>query len=99
MAVVSSRHSDIARLNPRLVDAVNEERSWIAHELHDDIQQQIAALSMELDRAIRSVPASNHRQRELLRRARARTTALVSSVAELSRKLSRSRLSSDKRRR
>jgi PAS domain S-box-containing protein len=88
----------IARLNQQLVDAVDEERAWVARELHDDIAQQIAALSIKLDRAIQHVPAAKKDQRELLGEVRDRATELVGSVASLSKKLASAGFSLDKSR-
>ena len=81
----------IARLNQQLVNVVGEERAWVARELHDDIAQQIAVLSMTLDRAIHSVPPSHNRQHALLERARDCATGLVGSVSALSKRLSGAR--------
>jgi PAS domain S-box-containing protein len=39
----------LATINQRLIDAQEEERSRIARELHDDIGQRLAVLSIELD--------------------------------------------------
>jgi PAS domain S-box-containing protein len=49
----------------RLIEAQEEERTWIARELHDDINQRIALLSVELEQwaqhpAGSEVEVSNH---------------------------------------
>jgi len=49
----------------RLIEAHEEERTWIARELHDDINQRIALLSVQLEQwaqhpASSEVEVSNH---------------------------------------
>ena len=41
---------EVARLNARMLDAQEKERSRIARELHDDICQRLAMLCIQLDR-------------------------------------------------
>ncbi len=55
----------LASVGRRLIEAQEEERTWIARELHDDINQRIALLSMDLeqwaqDPASSEVEVSNH---------------------------------------
>src|SRR6478736_6408032 len=40
----------LASVGRRLIEAQEEERKWIARELHDDIGQRIALVAVELDR-------------------------------------------------
>ncbi|HEY1272578.1 MAG TPA: PAS domain S-box protein [Terriglobales bacterium] len=40
----------LASVRRRLMEAHEEERTWIARELHDDINQQIALVAIELER-------------------------------------------------
>jgi len=40
----------LAGMGRRLIEAHEEERTWIARELHDDINQRLALLSIELER-------------------------------------------------
>ena len=40
----------LASVGRRLIEAQEQERAWIARELHDDIAQRIALLSVELER-------------------------------------------------
>jgi PAS domain S-box-containing protein len=47
--------SDMSR---KLIEAQEEERTWIARELHDDITQQVALLSVNLERLKRDFPTS-----------------------------------------
>jgi signal transduction histidine kinase len=47
--------SDMSR---RLIEAHEEERTWIARELHDDINQRLALLAVNLQLLKRTLPAS-----------------------------------------
>ena len=47
--------SDMSR---KLIEAQEEERTWIARELHDDITQQVALLTVNLERLKRDSPTS-----------------------------------------
>jgi signal transduction histidine kinase len=47
--------SDMSR---KLIEAQEEERTWIARELHDDITQQVALLTVNLERLKRDFPTS-----------------------------------------
>ena len=40
----------LSTIGRRLIEAHEEERTWIGRELHDDINQQLALLAVELDR-------------------------------------------------
>jgi PAS domain S-box-containing protein len=40
----------LSRMSRRLLEAHEEERTWIARELHDDINQKIALIAVNLDR-------------------------------------------------
>jgi signal transduction histidine kinase len=46
------------RFSQRLIEAQDQERARIARELHDDIDQRLALLAVNLDRAKPNVPAS-----------------------------------------
>jgi len=55
----------LASVGRRLIEAHEEERTWIARELHDDINQRIALLSVQLEQwaqhpAGSEVEVSNH---------------------------------------
>jgi len=39
-----------ANLGRRLIEAQEQERTWLARELHDDINQQIAVIAIKVDR-------------------------------------------------
>jgi len=40
----------LSKMSQRLIEAHEEERKWIARELHDDINQRVALLAVELER-------------------------------------------------
>lgn len=48
----------LSRANRRLIEAHEEERARIARELHDDINQRVALLAMQLDRMKQDLPNS-----------------------------------------
>ncbi len=47
---------EVARLNARIIEAQEKERSRIARELHDDICQRLAMLCIQLDRIAKTLP-------------------------------------------
>ena len=76
----------------QLLDAEEEERFRIARELHDNIGQRMAALTMELDAVARGGPADDdrlaHRDPALADRAR----ELAKDIQSISRNLHSSKL-------
>jgi PAS domain S-box-containing protein len=48
----------LANIGRKLIEAHEEERTWIARELHDDINQRMALLAIELDRWNQHLPDS-----------------------------------------
>jgi signal transduction histidine kinase len=84
-ADVTQRHlaQEAAReLAGRLITALEDERTRIARELHDDVGQRAALLAIELEQLEQKPPRSPARLREQLARAR-------QTVHELSRDLHR----------
>jgi signal transduction histidine kinase len=60
MAEERERHQRaLSNVNRRLIEAHEEERSWIARELHDDFIQRVAMASMELEGLERSLSGSD----------------------------------------
>ena len=47
----------MSMIGRRLIEAQEEERAWIGRELHDDINQRLALLAVELDRWSQSNPS------------------------------------------
>jgi signal transduction histidine kinase len=48
----------LAHMGRKLIEAHEEERTWIARELHDDINQRIALLAIDLDKCAQQLPKS-----------------------------------------
>jgi PAS domain S-box-containing protein len=46
----------LSEMSRKLIDAHEQERTWIARELHDDINQQVALLAVELERLKQDLP-------------------------------------------
>jgi signal transduction histidine kinase len=53
----------LSNVSRRLIEAHEEERSWIARELHDDFNQRVAMLSMDLEGLERSLSDSDDHAR------------------------------------
>lgn len=76
-------------VNCRLIEAQEKERTRIARELHDDICQRLALLSMEIERSSRT---QNGSSRQLLERVRAHCTEIANDVQSISHELHSSKL-------
>jgi len=82
----------LSGVSRRLIEAHEEERAWLARELHDDINQRIALLAASMARLnhflpVSAVEARNHIE-ELLNQA----TSLGTDVQTLSHRLHSSKL-------
>lgn len=80
----------LATIGRRLIEAHEAERTWIGRELHDDINQRLALLAIELDGW--SENGSTHGVTELVRRAQAHITEISRDVQGLSHRLHSSKL-------
>jgi PAS domain S-box-containing protein len=49
----------LSQMGRRLIEAHEEERTWIARELHDDINQRIALLALQLEQGYPGPPSSD----------------------------------------
>jgi PAS domain S-box-containing protein len=81
----------LATIGRRLIEAHEEERTWIGRELHDDINQRLALLAVELDRwnqQIRSTPELSDK----IRHAQERISQIAKDVQGLSHRLHSSKL-------
>jgi two-component system sensor histidine kinase UhpB len=64
MAEERERHQKaLSNVSSRLIEAHEEERLWIARELHDDFNQRVAMVSFDLDRLERSLSGSEGQAR------------------------------------
>jgi len=82
----------LATIHQRLIDAQEKERRRIAQELHDDICQRLALLSISLDLLARSAPTSSAEGRQKIEEAREKVEKLALDVQALSHRLHPSRL-------
>ena len=79
-----SSYERIRDLGSRLLKAQEDERSRIARELHDDVNQQVALLTMDLQLAS---AASDGDLKRIAAEALARTKAIAKTVRDLSHRL------------
>jgi signal transduction histidine kinase len=80
----------VSKMNQRLIEAQEAERRWIARELHDDIGQQLAMLTLHLKRL--SVYSSLTEVRAGIARLTQEATNLGGDVRALSHRLHASNL-------
>ena len=82
----------LEKVSGQLIEAQEKERRRIARDLHDDICQRLALLSMELDQANRGVNESAETTKERLREIRQHCAEIAGDVQSLSHELHSSRL-------
>jgi signal transduction histidine kinase len=82
--------SDVSR---RLIDAQERERGRIARDLHDDICQQLALVSIELDQVQRKLPDSVFEQRSQVGNLRKRIIDISTDAQMMSHELHSAKLS------
>ena len=85
-------HEALEKISGRLIEAQEEERSRIARELHDDICQKLAILSIELGQANRRPHESAAAASVRLNEIREHCLGIASDVQSLSHKLHSSKL-------
>jgi two-component system sensor histidine kinase UhpB len=78
---------ELKALSARLIDAQEAERSRLARELHDDLAQQIAALSISLSNLRRKLPAQDTEARSQSERMQQKLEDLSESIRRLSHEL------------
>ncbi|HKB00945.1 MAG TPA: sensor histidine kinase, partial [Gemmataceae bacterium] len=83
---------ELKRLTGRLLEAQEVERRRVARELHDDVNQGLALLSMEMDLLAGSRPASSAEIADRVLGLSGRVKELSSSVHDLSHQLHPSKL-------
>jgi PAS domain S-box-containing protein len=81
----------LATIGRRLIEAHETERTWIGRELHDDINQRLALLAIELDRWNQKASTSDE-VIELVRHTQERIRELGQDVQGLSHRLHSSKL-------
>jgi signal transduction histidine kinase len=80
-------HQQVQDLAARLVRAQESERARIARELHDDVNQRLAGISIGLSSLCSAVSASGPAMRALIERLQRQTHELVTNVRVLSHQL------------
>ncbi len=79
----------LATIGRRLIEAQEQERTWIGRELHDDINQRLALLAFELDGGNRH---STEQLSEVVRHTQERIIQISEDVQGLSHRLHSSKL-------
>jgi PAS domain S-box-containing protein len=82
----------LEKVSGQLIEAQEKERSRIARDLHDDICQRLALLSMEIERANRTSNGSPAATKQSLEDIRNRCSQIASDVQSLSHQLHSSTL-------
>ena len=82
----------LSSVSRRLIEAHEEERAWIARELHDDINQRIALLAVSMARLEQDVPESSVGLRNRLQEEIKHLSDIGSEIQALSHRLHSSKL-------
>ncbi len=82
----------LSGMSRKLIEAQEQERTWIARELHDDINQRIALLAVNLERLKGDLPASAAEVGHSLDEVGEQVSGLGSDIQALSHRLHSSKL-------
>ena len=82
----------LADMGRKLIEAHEEERTWIARELHDDVNQRMALLAIELDRWNQQLPPSAVEFHDHIHHAIQRLSDIATDIQALSHRLHSSKL-------
>jgi PAS domain S-box-containing protein len=82
----------LSTVSRRLIEAQEKERTWIARELHDDINQRVALVSVTLGSLKRGLPSSEVQARCRLEETEQQVKDLGNDVQALSHRLHSSKL-------
>jgi len=82
----------LASVGRRLIEAHEEERAWIARELHDDINQRVALLTIDLERFNQQIPSGPADLRGHIQHARQGLMDISKDLQALSHRLHSSKL-------
>ncbi len=82
----------LADVGRRLIEGHEQERTWIARELHDDINQRMALLAIELDRWNQQLPPSAVEFHDHMHHASQRLSDIANDIQALSHRLHSSKL-------
>lgn len=84
---LNQSHSQVRKLLGRLIDVQEAERRRISRELHDDLNQKIATLSMNISQLKRKIPLQDGQLITELDRLRETANGLTNEVRRLSHQL------------
>jgi PAS domain S-box-containing protein len=82
----------LSSLSRKLIEAHEEERTWIARELHDDINQRIAVVAINLESFKEDRPSSADRASRSIEDVKNLVQEIVSDIHTLSHRLHSSKL-------
>ena len=82
----------LANVSRRLIEAHEQERTRIGRDLHDDVVQRLALLSIELEAVQQDIPDAASELRTRIGALRSETTQLTDDVQLLSHELHSSKL-------
>lgn len=82
----------LAGVSRKLIEAHEEERTWIARELHDDVNQRIALMTVNLESLKQNLPASEIQTRYRIEATCQQIGDLGSDIQALSHRLHSSKL-------
>lgn len=82
----------LADIGRKLIEVQEQERAWIARELHDDINQRIALLAIELEKWDQHIPRSAIDTHDHIRQVHQRLSDVGRDIQVLSHHLHSSRL-------
>jgi signal transduction histidine kinase len=82
----------LSNVSRRLIEAHEEERTWIARELHDDISQRLALLAVNMGRLKHDLPAFPVDLRERVQEQMERISDIENGIQALSHRLHSSKL-------
>ncbi len=82
----------LSTVSRRLIEAHEEERTWIARELHDDFNQRIALLAVNLEKLKQHFPASDGQMSCCINEVQGSVSDLGSDIQALSHRLHSSKL-------
>jgi PAS domain S-box-containing protein len=82
----------LSTVSRRLIEAHEEERTWLARELHDDVNQRLALLAVTLDVVKRGIPPAATEARRSISEITKQLRELGNDVQALSHRLHSSKL-------
>lgn len=81
----------LSSIGRRLIEAHEEERTWIGRELHDDIVQRLALVAVDLDQCVH-LTLQHHERNDRIDSARSSIEEIARDIQRISRRLHSSKL-------